>query len=292
MGLNGFDDRSGLGEGKISGEGRNMSNESETIERHAIAAFHAAAPPQLRARLGLQTAEVGGALVSIAAKAPASAIVANRTIGLGLDGAETQETIQRIVALYRDAGVARHFVHVHPDSQPVDLRGWLQDAGLEKARGWMKFKRGRDTLPAIRETHLTVRHAESADAPAFGRIVADAFDLGPDLADWVACLVGAEGWHIYMSFDGNEPAGTGGLYVRDGVGYCDWGATAPAFRQRGSQSALLHRRVTDALNMGCRLIVTEIGEEVPGDPQHSYNNILRMGFAEDFVRENYAPPRP
>jgi hypothetical protein len=31
---------------------------------------------------------------------------------------------------------------------------------------------------------------------------------------------------------------------------------------------------------------------VPGDPQHSYANILRAGFAETTLRPNWAPPRP
>lgn len=268
-----------------------MPHESEYIERQAMAAFHDAAPAMLKERLGLRAVEVGGALVSIAAAGPASAIVANRTIGLGIDGPETREIVEYIAALYREAGVARYFIHVCPDSEPPDLRRWLQTAGLEKARGWMKFTRGRNVLPDIRPTDLTVRRATEADAPAFGRIVADSFDLGPDLAEWVACLVRADDWHIFMSFDGDDPVGTGGLFVRDGVGYCDWGATAPAYRQRGSQSALLRHRVKQAIDLGCRRIVTETGEDVPGDPQHSYRNILRMGFAEDFVRENFAPTR-
>jgi len=268
-----------------------MSKEVEDVERQGLAAWHDATPEALKARLGLQAVEVGKALVSIAAKAPASAIVANRAIGLGLDGPETRGNIERIAALYRNAGVERYFIHVHPEAQPDNIRTWLEETGLKKARGWMKFTHGCEELPGIRETDLTIRRAAPADAPAFGRIVADAFDLGPELAAWVACLVGAKGWHIYMSFDGDEPAGTGGLFVQGGIAYCDWGATVPAYRQRGSQSALLHRRVSEAIAMGCRRIVSETGEAVPGDPQHSYSNILRMGFTEDFVRENYAPPR-
>lgn len=267
-----------------------LSIESEDVERHALAALHAAAGEAIKPRLRLQSVTVGGALVSIAGALPPSGIVANRAIGLGLAGPEDPETIHRIVELYRDAGVSRYFIHLHPDARPPAVRDWLRDAGLEKARGWMKFTRGRDAPPPA-ETDLSVRSVEFADMAAFGRIVADAFDLGAEAAEWLACLVNAEGWRIYMSFDGDEPAGTGGLFVRDGVGYCDWGATAPAFRRRGSQSALLRRRIVDAIDMGCRIIVTETGEEVEGDPQHSYKNIMRMGFKEDFVRENYAPPR-
>lgn len=265
-----------------------MSVEEEEVERQGLAAFHAAADDALRARLGLQCVSVGGALVSIAGAIPPSGIVVNRAICLGLSGPADQETIRRIAALYRDAGVERYFVHVHPDAQPPNIRDWLLEAGLEKARGWMKFTRGR-TVPPPADTDLTVRRAEPADGPAFGRIVADAFDLGDEAIDWLARVVSADGWHIYMSFDGDEPAGTGGLFVRDGIGSCDFGATAPAFRRRGSQSALLRRRIVDAIDMGCRMIVTETGEEVEGDPQHSYKNILRMGFEEGFVRENYAP---
>lgn len=267
-----------------------MPVEAEEVERHGLAAFQAAADDALKARLRLQCVTVGGALVSVAGALPPSGIVVNRAIGLGLSGPEEPETIRRIVALYREAGVARYFVHVHPEAQPPGIRDWLLEAGLEKARGWMKFTRGRDTPPPA-DTDLTVRPAETADGPAFGRIVADAFDLGAEAVDWLARVVNAEGWRIYMTFDGDEPAGTGGLFVRDGIGLCDFGATAPAFRRRGSQSALLRRRIVDAIDMGCRMIVTETGEAVEGDPQHSYKNLLRMGFEEDFVRENYAPPR-
>jgi hypothetical protein len=31
------------------------------------------------------------------------------------------------------------------------------------------------------------------------------------------------------------------------------------------------------------------GEAVPGDPQHSYGNIVKAGFAEAYLRENWVP---
>ncbi len=36
-------------------------------------------------------------------------------------------------------------------------------------------------------------------------------------------------------------------------------------------------------------MLTTTGEEVEGDPQHSYKNIVRAGFREAYVRENFAP---
>lgn len=268
-----------------------MALELEAVERAALLAMHEAASDEVRARLGLRCEEIGGALVSRAAGVPASGIVANRAIGLGLAASDGEEVVAHIVAHYREAGVTRYFVHLHDDAKPAGLRTWLLAQGLEKARGWVKFVRGLEDPPEA-ETSLTVRRAGPGDGPAFGRIAADAFDLGPEAADWLAGFVEHDGWHVYMSFDGETPAGTGALFVQDDIGWLDWGATAPAFRRRGSQSALLRQRILLARELGCRLMATETGEAVEGDPQHSYGNIGRMGFREAYLRENYAPPRP
>ena len=267
-----------------------MTIELEAIERAEIEALHAAATAAIRDELGLACETIGTALVSIAAKVPPSGIVVNRTIGLGVEKSERPDTIAAIIERYRAAGVRRYFVHVHPESRPAEIRRWLLDRGLEKARGWMKFTRGREAPPAVRSS-TSVRRARPGDMAAFGRIAAAAFDLGDKAAQWIACLDRAPDWRMYVSVIGDEVVGTGGLFVRDGIGWLDFASTAPAHRGQGSQSALLRQRILDALDLGCRSIGTATGEAVAGDPQHSYRNITKMGFREAYVRENYAPPR-
>lgn len=262
----------------------------ERIERAALRSLHEAADEALKERLGLATHEIGGALVSVAAALPASAIVVNRTQGLGLEQRAARSDVEAITALYRDSSVERNFVHLHPKAEPSELADWLVAAGLEKVRGWMKFSRGPEPPPE-RETDLSIRQIGPEHGLAFGRIAAAAFDLGDEAAPWIAGLAVRPGWRLYMSFAGDEPAGTGALFVMDGIAWTDWGATAPAFRRRGGQGALLAHRIREAIGLGCRRIITATGEEVPGDPQHSYSNILRMGFKEAYIRENYAPPK-
>ena len=46
-----------------------------------------------------------------------------------------------------------------------------------------------------------------------------------------------------------------------------------------------------AIELGCKRMFTETGEAVEGDPQHSYKNILKAGFTESVLRENYAPKK-
>jgi len=267
-----------------------MLHPAEELERAALEDLHTAATPELRRRLGIEGLAIGGAFVSIAAALPASAIVINRAIGIGLEAPESEATIGEIVDAYARAGIARYFIQLHPEAKPRQIADWLRARGLEKARGWQKFSRGREAVPAAR-TDLAIREIGPADAEASAMILSDAFDLGDQARPWLASMPGRKRWHVFMSFDGDQPAGTGALFIDGDAGWIDFGATAPHYRLRGSQSALLRHRLQYALDHGCSRLFTCTGEEVPGDPQHSYSNILKAGFREGYVRLNYAPPR-
>jgi GNAT superfamily N-acetyltransferase len=265
-------------------------DEFEQLEKAVLEDLHQGAPTEVAQQLGLRSFTVDGAFVSVAGALP-GAIVVNRTIGLGLAAPATEDAIRDIMKAYVDAGVKRYFVHAHPDSVPRLLPHWLRTAGLEQARSWRKFERPPDPPKAFRETQLEIREVGQEHGEDFARIACPAFDLGDAAVPWLAELPGRPGWHIFMSFEGDAPVGTGALFVRDGLAWFDWGATAPAFRRRGSQGALLARRIAHARELGCRKLLTCTGEAVPGDPQHSYGNILKAGFQEGIIRDNFAPPR-
>lgn len=266
-----------------------MSHVSEDVERAALEDLHAAATECARAEAGARGLRSGSAFVSIADRLPPTAIVINRTIGLGVHQAGTFENVAEIVRLYKSAGIQRYFVHVHPDAEPADIEVWLQSFGLQPARSWQKFSRGRETVPET-TSDLTLREIGPADARAFAEIVCDAFDLGKPARPWLELLPGRDRWHVFMSFADGRPAGTGALFIDGEACWTDFGATAPEFRKRGSQSALLRHRVRFALDHGCKQLFTCTGKAVPGDPQHSYANILKCGFREEYVRRNFAPP--
>ncbi len=260
------------------------------IERRALERWHEAADDAARAAAKLNWVEIAGGYASLAAVLPPSAIVANRAISIGMASPARRDDIAELAALYRDRGIERYFVQLHPNAAPAEIADWLTAEGLELARGWMKFARGREAPPDI-ETDLVIREVGAEHATAMGKVIADAFDFGDAAIPWLARLPGAAGWRVYGAFEGDQLAAAGGLYVEDGVGWTDMGATAPAFRKRGAQSALLAARVKAALDLGCHTVATCTGEAVPGDPQHSYSNILKMGFEERYVRLNFSPPR-
>ena len=150
----------------------------------------------------------------------------------------------------------------------------------------MKFKR--DDKPATsRNPELAIREIGPEYAEDFARIVVPCFDLTEASIPLIASVVSHPDYHIYMGFDDQSPAATGGFFYKEGMAHCDFGATHTDYRGRGFQGALLARRINDAIAMGATRLYTATGEAVPGDPQHSYKNILRYGFTENYLRENW-----
>jgi len=264
------------------------SHESETIERAAMEDLHDAADQDDIREIGLMRLTVNSSLISVARNLPDSAIVVNRVLGLGLSTPASREEIKTIISTYSDNEVAQYFVQLHPDASPTEVSEWMRYEGLKPDRGWQKFSRN-PVKVEDRQTNLTVREIGPEYGPAFGEIICSAFDLGDKAIPWLAKLPGREDWHIFMSFDGDKPAGVGALFVRNGYAWTDYGATSPEFRQLGSQGAVMAARLNRAIELGCQKIFTCTGVSVPGDPQHSYNNILKAGFKMDYVRENYVP---
>lgn len=262
-----------------------MRSRCETVERAALASLHEAATPDVRERLGMRLERIGDAIASIVPGI--DSIIVNRVIGLGVERPASREDVERIADRYREAGVRRHLVHLDASARPDELEGWIQAAGYGSYRAWVPFERRGQEPPSQSPSDLVVRPTTPEDAPEFGAIVADGFDLGEDGAPLIAGLTAHPAWRTYLTTDGDEIAGAAGLFVHDRAAWLDWAATRPEFRRRGSQTALLARRVADAVEAGCDVLFTETGEAVPGDPQHSYHNIEAAGFEAGRPRANW-----
>ncbi len=260
------------------------------IERTALEALHKNIPEGVCLSLGISGKNIGAGFASIVSALPSSAIVLNRMIGVGHGKPESKKTIAELVEAYREAGVERYFIHIHPDAEPREIGEWLIEKGLEKTRSWQKFCRGEEAVAPI-STDLSIRKINANAGNDLASILCDAFDLGDEARPWIALLPNFPGWHVFMAYDGDTAAGTGAVFIDGETAWMDFGATSPQFRRRGSQSSLLRHRVQFALERGCTRMFTCTGEAVPGDPQHSYSNIQKAGFVEDYVRANYAPPK-
>ena len=267
-----------------------LKAQSEITERRALESLHRACPPELARRLGLELLEAGGAFLSCCRADPS--ILLNRAVGLGIDSPATPQTISTVTEAFREREIDDYFFHLYDDALTPDCRRAMNAAGLHRRRGWMKFV---NTAPAGRDvkSSLSVERVTPATANDFAAIVCSGFGLNEGSVPLIAALVDDERWQLFLSRDGTQPAGAGGLFVDGPFGWLDWAATLPEFRCRGSQSAIMAARLDLAASLGCEAVFTETGEAVDGDPQHSYGNIERAGFKKIGPRSNYSPrPAP
>jgi ribosomal protein S18 acetylase RimI-like enzyme len=90
------------------------------------------------------------------------------------------------------------------------------------------------------------------------------------------------GWSLYLARVDGRPAAAATLYVADRVAYLADATTAPAFRGRGLQTALLRQRIRDAGAAGVDFVFS--GAE-PFDTSH--RNMDRAGLRLHFLRTKW-----
>ena len=264
----------------------NLEQVSEQVEREALKSLHDHCPVETKAALGLHLFKVADALLAAAENDPS--ILLNRSVGLGTLMPVEPGYLKEIADKYREAGISSYFLHLYEKDLPTDALAALSDVGLKKTRGWMKFQR--DMSPPIDSpTTLEIELIGSDRATDFGRIVCKAFGMTESAIPLLAGLADDPCWYLFVSYEGDAAAGAGALFVSGDKAWLEWGATNPEFRRRGSQAAIMAARIAKARELGCSHIFTETGEAVEGDAQHSYKNILKHGFVELRLRENYEP---
>ena len=249
-----------------------MNARVERLERAAFRAFY-----------GPRAHELGGGVTAYRADEAPASLMLNRAVGLGHESAPTDEALDAVEAAL--AGTTA-YVAVAPGPHAADLRSLLAGRGYEPGWGWMQFTRGVEPSAAPATGLEVVEVADAATADAAARVIADAYGLPPAVVPWFAALP-ASGWTLVAALDGATVAGAAALFAADRAAYLGFAGTAVAHRGRGAQGALLAERIRRAAALGCDLVVTETGERLPDRPSASYRNILRAGFSEAYVVENW-----
>ena len=230
-------------------------------------------------------AEVGGA-VAFALRGMDHPFF-NRVVGLGIPRPATREDVEELDAFFRGLGREWAVVQLVEPAQPPELVEWIAAAGFAASKRWPKLWRSLEgELPEAR-TDLRIEAVGPDRAEDFGRIVITAFDFDPALAPIATSTVGRLGWTHYLGFDGDAVVSAGATFVTADVAWLGFGATLETHRGRGGQSAMFARRLADARTAGCRLAITETGEDTPEEPNPSYRNMLRAGFELAYLRPNF-----
>ena len=132
----------------------------------------------------------------------------------------------------------------------------------------MLYALPRMDLPAL-PSGLTLGEVTPADAAVFAQVYEQVW--GDSTA--ITVLIGQPNFRCYLAWVEGVPAALGVLHIANGVGSMSNALTIPTLRGRGCQTALLQRRMYDAAQLGCSLLVSQCR---PGSS--SQNNQMRAGF--------------
>lgn len=259
----------------------------ESTEFEASIDLYRAAPEGVRVMHAIEVCDIGAA-TCLTCRGIEPAAVFRRAVRLGVGRATSAAELDDVLA-HMNARKLSYAVPVAPQSQPSGLASWLERRGFTRGYAWMKFCRQCNGAPRV-ESDLDIRVIGRELGGAFGRVVADGFGLPRTVAPWVGALAGRTNWVCVMAFAGGTPIAAGAVYVNGEHAWLGFGATLASHRRLGAQNALLARRLTEAATRGARVAVTETGERLPDKPSNSYRNILRAGFEETYLRQNYMSP--
>jgi GNAT superfamily N-acetyltransferase len=196
-------------------------------------------------------------------------------------------------AEWAEAGGVAPYVPVTPGLPgTAQAEAWLGENGFQRVYAWMKFVRGPHPprFPAPQEVEVV--ELTTPDQEPFGTIAAIGFGLPAWGSEFFAHLPGKDGWRCYVAKIEGEAQGCAAMLIEDGLAEFGVAATLEEGRGRGCQTALLHRRIRDAAEAGCRTLFVETGERVPDRPSASYRNILKAGFEEAYLRPNWQRQLP
>jgi hypothetical protein len=203
----------------------------------------------------------------------------NRVYLCGREAGIERATVRRWIDLFAAEGVTKFFVWLSPGPDMDMVRGWLEASGLSRIRHLSYPTLVRTGVEPPRfATELEVRQVGVED------IEAARDQLGETLWQEYVRSAGKDGFFHYMAFDGRRPVAIAALAVFEGLGYLFAAATREADRNRGAQLALIARRIEQAAQSGCTIMVSETLSIL----EHSLHNLQRAGFRQIYEKEVYA----
>jgi hypothetical protein len=164
-----------------------------------------------------------------------------------------------------------------PESKAAEA--WLATRGYEQGQTMRRYLRPAATPSAGSEAAVDIRELTAADTEGMSLIFADAVGISDLATVPLLGLPEVEGWHCYSAYLDEREVGCGAMLLDNGLAVLGLDATMPEARHRGCQTALIHRRMTDAALAGCEVVLAE-SCDVPSDRAGAGRNLQRAGFVE------------
>lgn len=236
-------------------------------------------------------------VVALRSPAAATVLVVNRAIGWGAAQAIDEASLDRLLAVYGDAGFG---IELCARAQTAEVLAWLKARRFRRlSRSQMvaceatKAKSAGRYETWARSTGLRVDRVGAEHAATVARLCCENFKVPSALARWLQAGMLGEGWRRWLAFDGDMVVGASLSRVRDGVGWFGWTSVNPSHRGRWIHAGFVARQFEDAVEAGCRWVTTDTAQSTRERPDPVYLNLRRFGFVDAYLRPIYvrAPVR-
>jgi hypothetical protein len=164
-----------------------------------------------------------------------------------------------------------------PESKEAEA--WLVARGYEQGPTMRRYLRPAAPPSAETEATVDVRKLTAADTEGMSLIFADAIGVSDLATVPLLGLPNLDGWHCYAAYLDEREVACGSMLFDAGMAVLGLDATAPEARHRGCQTALIRRRMADAVRAGCETMLAE-SCEVPADRAGAGRNFQRAAFLQ------------
>lgn len=197
-------------------------------------------------------------------------------------GKEELPLLDEIIRFYQE----RHLsfaMDVTPVSLDEEMAAALHAKGLYQQGFHTAFYGVPLTWEDQRPNDIVIKKASLQEMELFSRLFHESLEVPSDIpenAESFSILNSDPAWSLYIGCLHGRPAAFSMLYVSDdGIACFGMAGTLPAFRGKGLQTAMLHRRMADAKGKGCRLVVaqSEYGTS-------SFHNLQRIGMRVAYTK--------
>jgi hypothetical protein len=261
-----------------------LARRIELAEAHA-AVDSAEAMERLRPGSGGAVQRVaGGFAVYCGANSPVT-----QAVGLGLDGAVSEEQFDRLEEFYRSRGET-----VRVETCPLADASMIRFFGK---RGYGVTEFTNVMARSLLEPDSVDGQHSSPDGVTIERVAKDHLDLWTrtvsqgfsesfpvtqEILDVMRGFAGGPRVECYLARVGGAVAGGATLAIREGVAGLFGASTLPAFRNRGVQTALVQARLARSVEARCDLAVC-----LAQPASASQRNVVRQGFSVLYTRVKF-----
>lgn len=221
----------------------------------------------------------------------------NRWLGAGVAAPATEDELDEAIDRARAHRAQVLAVSVGGAAEPSSLVEWLEARGFRAKHPSAKLWRDGSPLRRFPAPEgISVRKVGRKDAAAWVDVVSQVWRSFGSRRAWFEERAVTPGWQHFIAWCGDQPVGAGALFTGEvgtgevgdiRAGHLVDGVTLKPFRRRGIQAAIIRRRVSTALRLGCTVLTSETAPPLPRMPLVSYRNLRRQGFSLAYVRASW-----